>query len=69
MSADPGQRYESAEALAADVTAYRAGLPVSAYRESIVERVGRVMQKYRTPILLVLAYLLMRVLLILFGRT
>jgi eukaryotic-like serine/threonine-protein kinase len=69
MNADPAQRYESAEALASDVTAYRSGLPVSAYRESIVERVGRVVQKYRTPILLVLAYLLMRVLLIFFGRT
>jgi serine/threonine protein kinase len=61
MATSPADRYAGVEALARDVAAFRAGDPVSAYRESILERARRVAIRYRTPILLVLAYLLMRV--------
>jgi serine/threonine protein kinase len=61
LAADPAGRYPSVEALAADVSRFRAGEPVEAYRENPAERVGRVLYKYRAAALLVLAYLLMRV--------
>jgi hypothetical protein len=42
--------------------------PVAAHREGPLERAGRVASKYRVPITLVTAYLLMRVLLAVFAR-
>ncbi|HKG92417.1 MAG TPA: serine/threonine-protein kinase [Gemmatimonadaceae bacterium] len=65
MAADPGARYQRVTELAADVLAYLEARPVSAHREGLIERARRVGAKYRTPILLVLAYLLMRALLLL----
>ncbi|MCL4814198.1 MAG: serine/threonine protein kinase [Vicinamibacteraceae bacterium] len=56
----PEDRYGSAEALGDEVARFRAGLPVSAYRETVVERVARLAWTYRTPLLLIAAYLLMR---------
>ena len=50
-----------ATALARDVAAFAAGESVSAYRENLFERGRRLAGRYRTPILLVLAYLLMRI--------
>jgi serine/threonine protein kinase len=61
MARDPGQRYPDVMALARDVAAFRAGDPVSAYRENVFERLRRFAVRYSTPILLVLAYLIMRV--------
>ena len=50
-------------------TILAAGLSVGAYRESFAESAVRFVRRYRTPILLVLAYLVMRaVLLIFLGR-
>ena len=69
MAADPAARYPSVLELAADLGRYLDGLPVTAYRESLVERAGRFVHRHRTPILIVLAYLVMRALLILIlGR-
>jgi len=69
MAADRASRYASAQALGADVARFSARLPVSAYRENIWERAVRLFVRYRTPILLVLAYLVMRSLLLFFtGR-
>jgi len=69
MAADPAERYQSALALAADLTRYRHGERVEAYRESLWERCWRVISRYRVPIGLVLAYMLMRVALIVWlGR-
>ncbi len=65
---EPELRYPDVVALNADVTRYLAGLPVEAYRESFLERAARVLQPYRAAILLVLAYLLMRVLLLVFFQ-
>ena len=61
----PDDRYQRAGLLAADVDAFVDKRPVSAYRERALERFARVATKYRTPILLVLAYLVMRVVIIL----
>jgi hypothetical protein len=61
LASIPGERYADAAALTDDVARWRAGLPVSAHRETWVERVGRFVSTYRTPILLVLAYLVMRI--------
>jgi serine/threonine protein kinase len=58
---DPAARYQSAMDLRDDLRRFAAGQRVLAHRESIVERVGRFIRAYRTPILLVLAYLVMRV--------
>ncbi len=69
MAAEPEDRYPGVEALAADLSRYLAGLPVSAHRESLVDRARRLGRRHRAAILLVLAYVLMRVLLILIlGR-
>jgi serine/threonine protein kinase len=69
MAAEPAARYPKVEELAADLARYLAGLPVGAHREKLLERAGRFARRYRVPILLVLAYLVMRaVLLVLFGR-
>ena len=61
MAPAPGDRYADVSALARDVAAFRAGEPVTAYRENVFERTRRFAVRHSTPILLVLAYLLMRV--------
>jgi serine/threonine protein kinase len=61
MAAVPGARYASAEAFAADLRGYLDGSPVAAYREGPLERIGRIAHRHRTAILLVAAYVVMRV--------
>ena len=61
MAPDPRDRYATALDLARDVAAFRSGEPVTAYRENIFERGRRLATRHSTPILLVLAYLIMRV--------
>jgi serine/threonine protein kinase len=61
MATDPDARYRDVTALAHDVASFRAGEEVSAYRETVFERTRRFTIRYRTPILLVLAYLFMRI--------
>jgi eukaryotic-like serine/threonine-protein kinase len=61
----PGSRYTAVAELGAEVARYAAGLAVDAYRENVFERARRVFHRYRTPILLVLAYLIMRIILLL----
>ncbi len=67
LSVGRADRYESVKALSSDVERFLDGAPVLAYRETAFERAVRLASKYRTAILLVLAYLLMRTLLLLFG--
>lgn len=64
----PAQRYAAVTELAADVSRYLDGLPVSAYRENFLERLGRFYRRYQVAILLIAAYLLMRALLLPFPR-
>jgi serine/threonine-protein kinase len=62
---DPNVRYASAGELAADVRRFADGHAVRAHRETGLERAARLARLYRTPIALVLTYLVVRVLLIL----
>jgi serine/threonine protein kinase len=57
----PSRRYEGVTALADDITRYRAGLRPLAHHETFAERAMRLGRTYRTAILLVLGYLVMRV--------
>jgi len=68
LSSDPEYRYTGAEELAAEVVRFLDGQAVLAYREGLLERLGRWASWYRTPILLVAAYLLMRALLAVWPR-
>ena len=69
MAPHPPDRYADVTAVARDLAAFRAGDRVSAYEENLFERVRRLAVRHSTPILLVLAYLLMRVtFLVVFGR-
>lgn len=47
MRLDPAERYPDARALAADLQAWLAGEPVSAWRYGVLERLGRLLQRYR----------------------
>ena len=65
---EPDARYPNAAALAEDLSRYRQGAPVSAYRDTWLESAGAWFVRYRTFILLVLAYLVMRALLAIWTR-
>ncbi|HEV7520516.1 MAG TPA: serine/threonine-protein kinase [Candidatus Angelobacter sp.] len=68
MASEMAARYPSVQELAADVAKYLDGMPVSAYRENIFERTARLVSRNRVAVVLVLAYLFMRLLFILFSR-
>ncbi len=69
MSHNSADRYASAQDLAADVARFLDGLPVTAYLEGIFAKAGRIISRHRVAVILVLAYLVMRVLLLaLTGR-
>jgi serine/threonine protein kinase len=58
-------RYSAVQDLGQDVSRYLDGLSVGAHRESIFEKTARFYRRYRFFILLILAYLVMRVILLL----
>jgi eukaryotic-like serine/threonine-protein kinase len=58
-------RYATVQELGQDVSRYLDGLAVGAHRESIFEKTARFYRRYRFFILLILAYLAMRVILLL----
>lgn len=68
LAAEPSARYQSVTALADDVARYRDNRKVDAYRETVVERAFRFGRTYRTAILLVLAYVVMRAAVAFFAR-
>jgi len=68
MALEPEHRYASASELSADVGHLLDAEPVAAYRENALERAGRWVGKNRFLVLLVLAYLVMRILLIFTAR-
>jgi serine/threonine-protein kinase len=68
MAAQPGERYLSVQELSDDVEKYLRGDPITAYREDVIERTLRLYARHRTAVVLVVAYLIMRVLFILFSR-
>jgi serine/threonine protein kinase len=59
-AAEIEQRYKTAGELAADVTRYLDGQPVSAYRENPFERLGRWARRNLALVAIVAAYLVMR---------
>jgi serine/threonine protein kinase len=61
-------RYPSVSALAADISQYLDGMPVSAHRENLWERTQRFYIRYQAAILLITVYLLMRTLFVFFDR-
>ena len=61
MSERRDDRYASAQEVAGDIVRFLDGNPVSAYRENIIEKAGRWLNKNRFIVLLILAYLLMRI--------
>ena len=65
-AASPAERYPKVQEMALDVSRYLDGLAVGAHRESVFEKVGRIYRRYRFFILLIAAYLAMRVLILLF---
>ena len=64
----PENRYPSVPALSADVLSFLDGQAVSAYPERYFERWRRLFIRFRTPILLILAYLVMRAIIAFFAR-
>ena len=69
MSPEMNARYATAAEMSHDVGQLLDAEPVSAYKESVVEKVGRWAGKNRFLILLVLAYLVMRIILIFTSRS
>jgi serine/threonine protein kinase len=65
---NPADRYASAAAMAKEVERFRDGEPVEAYRENVFERLVRIYNRYRVPIILVLVYMVVRVILLLWLR-
>ncbi len=63
---DPGGRYQRVEDFAVDLARFRNQDPVEAYRESAAERLVRLYRRYEVPILLLLAYVVMRFILLVF---
>jgi serine/threonine protein kinase len=60
MEPDPANRYQSATEMRDDVRRFLDGARVKAHRETLFEGVERFTRTYQTPILLVAAYLIMR---------
>ncbi len=65
---NPANRYAAVSDLSADVSRYLDGLPVSARKETIFDKALRVYRRHTVAILLIAAYLAMRILLLIFSR-
>lgn len=69
MSHAPDSRYATASELSADIGRLLDAEPVLAYRENVFEKLSRWVSKNRFLVLLILAYLLMRIFLIFTSRS
>jgi serine/threonine protein kinase len=69
LASDRARRYTSASELAAEVADFLAGRRVRAYPEGIVGAALRLGTKYRAALALLLAYLLIRIVLLLIFRS
>ena len=67
-AARPHDRYDTVAALRADVAAFLEGAAVAAFREGPLERGRRLIARHRTPVVLVVTYILVRVALIFLPR-
>jgi len=68
LAALPEHRYPAVTDLAADVSRYLDGFPVSARKEMLVDKAARFYRRHSVAILLIAAYLLMRVVLLFISR-
>ena len=68
MESDPANRYATVSDLSADVSRYLDGLPVSARKETILDKAARFYRRHTVAILLIAAYLAARILLLVFSR-
>ena len=68
MSADAAARYADARELRDDVLRFLDGEPVTAYRESVLERMARWAGRNRVLLALIAAYLLMRAIVFVWFR-
>lgn len=66
--ADPGDRYQDAGGVAADVVRFLDGERVLAHRETVLEKLTRWLRRHRALVALVAAYIVMRVLVYLWVR-
>jgi len=64
----PSARYSTVPEFAQDVSRYLDGMPVSAHHEGVLERCGRFYRRHQVAILLIAAYLVMRVLILVFLK-
>ena len=65
---EPDERYPDVAALEADLARFRERLPVTAYRETMLERAGRFAGRNQTLLLLLGAYLVARIFFFLLRR-
>ena len=68
LAVNANARYQTVQELGNDLSRYRDALPVLAYKENLLERAARVVGRFRLPLALILAYVLMRLLLLLAPR-
>jgi serine/threonine protein kinase len=68
MAGDPEGRYADVDDLAADVGRFLEGERVSAYPDNAWRKTRRFAARHRTPIALLLAYLVMRIVLLVVAR-
>jgi serine/threonine protein kinase len=68
LAAAPEGRYAKVTELAADVSRYLDGQPVTARKETPLDKAARFYRRHNVAILLIAAYLLVRVALVLFSR-
>lgn len=66
-AADRSQRYRTVQEMSGDLRRFLDGEPVSAYREGPAEIALRFYRRYKVAVVLVLAYVIMRVLFIFFS--
>jgi len=67
-AASAPDRYASVTQLASDVSCYLDGLPISARRETLLDKTARFYRRNNIAILLIAAYLVMRVILLLISH-
>jgi serine/threonine protein kinase len=68
LAIEPDARYESVRALTDDLARFQVHERVLAYPEGFLDSTRRWVGKYRVPIVLVLAYLFMRILILFLAR-
>jgi serine/threonine protein kinase len=67
MASEAADRYACAEDLGKDIARLLDGLPVSAHRENLFERAGRLLRRHRVAATLILVYLAVRALILILG--